>query len=120
MVTSRKSGFASGGDNRPKCPKPTRSAAQDSASADAKTTTRREAESAASSGTTTSQIAAKDSMPPVIAASVTTRPANASDESTCAPSYRPVRDKNHDSKIGATSHANVATSGAVGAPRIAR
>ena len=49
-------------------------------------TTRREADSAASSGTTTSQIAAKDSMPPVVTATAMTRPASASDDSTCAPS----------------------------------
>ena len=53
----------------------TRSAApaQASASAEANATTRRDAESAASSGTTTSQIAAKDSMPPVVIATVMTK-----------------------------------------------
>ena len=42
--------------------------------------------SEASSGTTTSQIAAKDSMPPVVSATIMTRLASASDDSTCAPS----------------------------------
>ena len=69
-----------------KCPSTIRSAVHDSASAEANATTRREAESEASSGTTTSQIAAKDSMPPVVSATIMTRLASASDDSTCAPS----------------------------------
>src|SRR3954469_12118303 len=93
---------------------------QASASADAKPTTRRDADSAASSGTTTSQIAANDSMPPVAIATIMTRPASASDDSTWALSKRPVRDRKYDSRIGAISQANAATSRAVGAPRIAR
>ena len=44
----------------------------------------READSAASSGTTTSQMAAGDSMPPVLPAIASTRPAIASDDSRCA------------------------------------
>ena len=76
----------SGAGNRSKCPSTIKSAAHDIASADANATTRREADSAASSGMTTSQTAAKDSMPPVMIATTMTRPASASDDSTCAPS----------------------------------
>ena len=86
MNRLRSSGSASGAGSRPKCPAAINSAAQDSASAEANTTTRRDAESAASSGTTISQTAAKDSMPPVVTASVITRPVSASDDSTWAPS----------------------------------
>ena len=56
------------------------------ASAKANVTTRREAESEASSGMMTSQTAAKDWMPPVVTATIMTRAASASDDSTCAPS----------------------------------
>ena len=86
MNMVRSSGFASAAGSTPKCPRTISSAVQESASADANATTRRDAESAASSGTTTSQIAAKDSMPPVVIASVMTRPASAIDDRTCAPS----------------------------------
>ena len=86
MRAPRKAAIGSGAGNMPKCPSTISSAAQASASTDANATTRRDAESAASSGTTTSQIAAKDSMPPVLIASVMTMPAIASDDSTCAPS----------------------------------
>src|ERR1700730_7270120 len=115
MKAPRSSGSASGVGNRPECPDTISSAVQESASAEANATTRREAESAASSGTTTSQIAAKDSMPPVVRATAMTSPASATEDSTCAPSYRPVRDKNHDSRIGAINHANATASSAVGA-----
>src|SRR5579872_1702727 len=90
------------------------------ARAAAKATTRREAERAASIGTTTNQIAANDPTPPVAKDSVMTRPVNAKDERIQASSYRPVRDKNHDSKIGTMSHAKAATPSAVGAPCMAR
>ena len=83
-------------------------------------TTRREADKAASSGMTTSQTAAKDEMPPVLIATAMTRPPSASDDSTCALSYRPVRDRNHDNRMGAISQANAATSIAPGAPRSTR
>jgi hypothetical protein len=86
MNMPREIGFASAAGNMPKCPRTISSAQHVSASAEANATTRRDAESAASSGTTTSQIAAKDSMPPVVIATVMTRPASASDDSTCAPS----------------------------------
>ena len=46
-----------------------------------------------SSGTTTSQIAAKEPIPPVFTATAVTSPVNASEESTCALSYWPVRDR---------------------------
>src|SRR5450755_4369857 len=120
MNTPRDSGLASPPGNQSRYPKTISSAVHASASAEANATTRRDADSAASSGTTTSQIAAKDSMPPVVIATVMTKPASASDDSTWAPSYRPVRDRNHDSKMGAISHANAATARAVGAPGIAR
>src|SRR6266487_1966733 len=120
MNILRETVFTSGVGNMPKYPNAISMAAHVSASADANATTRRDAESAASSGTMTSQIAAKDSMPPVDMATVMTSPASASEESTCAPSQRPVRDRNQDSRMGAISHANAATSSAVGAPRIAR
>ena len=86
MKTPREIASASGGGNRSKCPTTISAAVQASVSAQANATTRRDAESAASSGTTTSQIAAKDSMPPVVMATVMTRPVSASDDSTCAPS----------------------------------
>src|SRR5882757_9522956 len=103
MQMPRKSVLESGAGNMSNWPKRISRPAHASASADANTTTRREADNAASSGITTSQIAAKDSMPPVLTATVITRPASASDDSTYAPSYRPVRDKNHDSRMGAIS-----------------
>jgi len=86
MNILRETVFTSGVGNMPKYPNAISMAAHVSASADANATTRRDAESAASSGTTTSQIAANDSMPPVVIATVMTRPASASDDSTCAPS----------------------------------
>ena len=64
-----------------------------SAKVEASATTRRDADSAASSGTTTSQIAAKEAMPPVSAATAVTSPVSASEDSMCALSYRPVRDR---------------------------
>ena len=64
-----------------------------SAKVEANATTRRDADSAASSGTTTSQIAANDPIPPVSTATAVTRPVSANDESTCALSYWPVRDR---------------------------
>ena len=63
------------------------------ANVDASATTRREADSAASSGTMTSQIAANEPMPPVWTATAVTSPVSASDESTWALSYWPVRDR---------------------------
>src|SRR5436305_8392068 len=47
-------------------------------------TTRRDADNEASSGSTTSQTDAKDWMPPVVIATIITRPASASEESTWA------------------------------------
>ena len=41
----------------------------------------------------TSQIAANEAMPPVSAATAVTSPVSASDDSTCALSYWPVRDR---------------------------
>src|SRR5258708_38539061 len=74
-------------------PRKWRRPAATSAKVDASATTRRDADSAASSGTTTSQIAAKEAMPPVSAATAVTSPVSASDDSTWALSYWPVRDK---------------------------
>src|SRR5512143_3674341 len=56
-------------------------------------TTRRDAERDASTGTTTSQIAANELVPPVYRATSSASPLNDSEESTCALSYRPVRDR---------------------------
>ena len=86
MNTPRMTVVVSDGGSRPKYPAAISKEVQMSASAEANTTTRRDAESAASSGITTSQIAAKDSMPPVVIATVITRPASAIDDNTCAPS----------------------------------
>ena len=86
MNMPREAALASAAGRISKCPKAISSPVHESAKAEAKATTRREAERAASSGTTTSQIAAKDSMPPVVIATVMTRPVSASDDSTCAPS----------------------------------
>ena len=69
------------------------SPAAPSAKVEATATTRREADSAASSGTITSQIAANEPMPPVSTATAVTSPVSASDDSTCALSYWPVRDR---------------------------
>ncbi len=74
-------------------PSNSRSPAAPSAKVEASATTRRDADSAASSGTITSQIAANEAMPPVSAATAVTRPVSASDDSTCALSYWPVRDR---------------------------
>ena len=64
-----------------------------SAKVEATATTRRDADNAASSGTTTSQIAANEAMPPVPIATAVTSPVRASDESTWALSYCPVRER---------------------------
>ncbi len=70
-----------------------RNPAPPSAKVEASATTRREADSAASSGTTTSQMAANEPMPPVSTATAVTRPVSASEDSTCALSYWPVRER---------------------------
>src|SRR6266699_6010297 len=100
MYVPRSAGLMSAAGKTPKCPDAISRAAHDNANMEANATTRREADRAASSGTTTSQIAAKDSMPPAVAATAVTSPASASDDSTCAPSERPVRDRNQDSNMG--------------------
>ncbi len=64
-----------------------------SAEVDATATTRRDADNAASSGTITSQIAANEPMPPVSAATAVTKPVSVSEDTTCALSYWPVRDR---------------------------
>ena len=81
------------GGSRSSAPISSRKPAAPSAKVDASATTRREAESAASSGTTTSQIAANEPMPPVSTATAVTSPVSASEESTCALSYWPVRER---------------------------
>ena len=80
MQMLRNSVLESGAGNISNWPSRISRAAHPSASADANATTRREADNAASSGMTTSQIAAKDSMPPVLTATVMTRPASASED----------------------------------------
>src|SRR5258708_39452324 len=104
MYMPRSAGLMSAAVRTPKCPNAISKAEHDNANAAANATTRRDADKAASSGTTTSQIAANDSIPPVVIATAVTSPARASDDSTWAPSYRPVRDRNHDSNKGAISH----------------
>ena len=64
-----------------------------SAKVEASATTRREADNAASSGTTTSQIAANEAIPPVHQATTVTKPVSASEDSMCALSKRPVRER---------------------------
>src|SRR5258708_38969574 len=99
MKTPRESGLASGTGNRSKCPKAINSAVHASASTEANATTRRDADSAAASGTTTSQIAAKDEMPPVVIATIMTRPASASDDRPQAPPVGPARDRNPATRV---------------------
>ncbi len=60
MSMPREAVLASAGASTPRWPQRIRSAAQESASAEANATTRRDADSAASRGMTTSQIAAKE------------------------------------------------------------
>src|SRR5262249_42857747 len=61
--------------------------------ADANATTRRDADSAATDGTIRSQTAANEPMPPTWYATTVTSVVSANDKSTCAPSYRPMRER---------------------------
>ncbi len=81
------------GGSRSSPPISSRKPAAPSAKVDASATTRRDDESDASSGTTTSQIAENEPMPPVPTATAVTSPVSDSEESTCALSYWPVRER---------------------------